>query len=338
VQHHTNSVCNMLCKLICPTCKRELMPESEGLCCPACQRRFAMRRGILSFLKPDESFNPTGFQDKQERAWCSSAQLRERIRGSRLLTVLNRLRVQFSMSGRRDRIFYDEMRGGASDRLILDVGCGGGRHYFCEYGKVVGVDPVLDLLEISKTIYNEVYHASAFELPFADNTFDYVVSSDVIGHIPVADKDRMFAEMYRVLRPGGRTVHVIETDATNFWFRFAHRYPELFKKYFIELPGHISLELPSQVRARFLRHGFKEIRFRKYAGAILECGTISGLFDNEFKHHSSLIRLVVGIDRPLSRSVWSKETANLLLEPLARFLDAITPIDSATGALVVFEK
>ena len=312
--------------------------ETASWRCSGCKREYAIRQGVLSFLTPEESFNPTNCRDKQEQAWASSAQLRDRIRHSKVLSFVNWMRIKFSMSGRRDRIFYNEMHAGNPNRLILDVGCGGGRHYLCDYGKVVGIDPVLDLLQIAKTIYSEVYHASAFNLPFADGTFDYVVSSDVIGHIPVESKDRMFAEIYRVLKPGGRTVHVIETDGNTRWFRFAHRYPALFQKYFVDRPGHISLELPTRLKARFLKQGFREVRFLKYASAVMECGALAGFFDNEYKQQSAGLRLAVGLDRLLARHLLVKELVNLLLEPVAQIVDRVTPQDNATGALVVFEK
>lgn len=328
----------MLTKLVCPLCRRELLQEATSLRCPRCGCDYPLRHGIFSFLGADESFNPTSFQEKQENAWSSSAQLRDRIRRNKLLTFLNWLRIKFSMSGRRDRIFHNEMHGGDPEALILDVGCGGGRHYFCDYGRVIGIDPVLELLEISKKIYAEVYHASAFQLPFADNSFDYVVSSDVIGHIPVEQKDKMFAEMYRVLRPSGKTVHVIETDAANVWFCFAHKYPDLFQKYFVEVPGHISLEMPTELQARFLRHGFKQIRFKKFAGAVQECGALSGFFNNEYKQKSRAVSLVVQLDRLLARSLVMKELVNLVLEYPAALVDLLTPLNSANGALVVFQK
>lgn len=328
----------MLANPVCPTCRQPLVEQSNSVECPACKVRYPYVEGILSFLSRDASFNPTAFKEKQEKAWSASARLRDRVRNSRFLSLLNWMRIKLSVSGRRDRIFYNEMHGGSPNRLILDVGCGGGRHYFADYGKVVGIDPVLDLLGIAKTIYSEVYHGSAFALPFADGTFDYVVSSDVIGHIQTEDKDRMFAEMYRVLRPGGRTVHVIETDSTNLWLSFAHRYPELFQRYFVEVPGHISLEMPSALRARFLRHGFKEVRFEKFSSTIQECGTIYGCFNNEFKEKHLGVKLAVAVDRLFSRNLLTAEAANLLLEPVARICDWMTPFDSASGALVVYEK
>jgi SAM-dependent methyltransferase len=329
----------MLVKLICPACKSDMNHQAAAAWkCPACRHEYPMRNGVLCFLDSKEGFNVGDFQDKQETAWTDSAQLRDRIRQSRLLSFLNRQRIRFSLSGRRDRIFLREMGRGKSDRLILDVGCGGGRHYFCDYGKVIGVDPVPELLQISKQIYSEVYQASATELPFADGTFDYVVSSDVIGHIPFEIKDRMFAEMYRVLKKGGRTVHVIETEGNNRLMRFAHSFPELYQRYFVDKPGHISLELRSQLRARFLRHGFKEIAFKNIGGAIPECGGLSGLFNNEYQTKSMALRFLMRIDRMLSRSLLVKESVNLLLEPLAKVEDMLSPFDHPSGALVVFEK
>lgn len=44
--------------------------------------------------------------------------------------------------------------------------------------------------------------SEAERLPFDDASFDAVISNGVIDLIP--DKDAVFAELYRVLRPGGR--------------------------------------------------------------------------------------------------------------------------------------
>ncbi len=328
----------MLVKLVCPACKTALIQQAEGWRCVPCERRFLPRQGVLSFLDSREVFNASPCEDAQKQDWSATAQLRERIRQSRWLSLANLLRIKFSLSGRRDRIFYDEMRHGNKQQIILDLGCGGGRHYFCDYGQVVGIDPVLELLQMSRKIYAEVYHGSALTLPFADNSFDYVVSSDVIGHIPVEAKDTLFREVYRVLKKGGRAVHVIETDSTNRWYRLAHQHPDLFQRYFVDGPGHIGLELPTRLRARFLKHGFKEVTFRRMGGNVLECGMIAGFFNNEFKARCWHLSLLAPLDGLLARNLAVKEAVNLLLEPLARIDDYFTPLDHASGALVVFEK
>jgi arsenite methyltransferase len=48
----------------------------------------------------------------------------------------------------------------------------------------------------------EFLEAEAERLPFDDASFDVVISNGVIDLIP--DKDAVFAELYRVLRAGGR--------------------------------------------------------------------------------------------------------------------------------------
>lgn len=328
----------MLAQLVCPACRVPLLQTEAGFDCPRCAKRYVRRHGILSFVETGEQFNAGEFEDKQKSAWNDTASLRLRIRKNRFLSFLNSIRIRFSLSGRRDRLFLKEMGGGSKDRLILDLGCGGGRHYFTNYGRVVGIDPVLDLLQLSAKLYDEVYHCGGFRLPFADETFDYVVSTDVLGHILPADKDVIFSEIFRVLKKGGRTAHLIETDSTNYWFRLARKYPELFQKYFIDLPGHVGLEFPTQLRDRFLRHGFKVVRFSKLSSNLAELGTLRACLGKEFTERSGIIRTLVAVDGLLAKSMVIREPLHFLMEPLAILDDWMTPLDHGCGALVVFEK
>ena len=58
-------------------------------------------------------------------------------------------------------------------------------------------------------------HASAENLPLADNSVDCVVSNGIFNLS--ADKEAIFAEISRVLKPGGRTVNaeiVLRTEPT----------------------------------------------------------------------------------------------------------------------------
>ena len=328
-----------LVKLVCPTCKQPVVSAGVDWKCPSCNQPFTRNQGILSFLTPEERFNESVFEAKQIEAWTTSARLRDKIRSSAFLTFINLVRIKFSLSGRRDRLFRDEMLPGASrERLILDLGCGGGRHYFCEYGKVIGVDPVLPLLQMAGKIYDEVYQTSGFKLPFADGSFDYVVSSDVLGHISFEHKDLLFSEIHRVLKKGGRTVHCSEADSNNVWYRFAHKYPELFDVHFVDKPGHIGMELPTRIRARFLRHGFKEITFRRLNSTIQEPGTLVALFDNEYRTKSKWIGACVAIDKVLTANFALREVQNFILEPLAKLEDWLMPLDTTSGALIVYEK
>jgi SAM-dependent methyltransferase len=92
------------------------------------------------------------------------------------------------------------------DGRILDVGCGTGRHttYLADRGDdVVGVDQSPEMLAraVAKHDVSEVCQAVLTELPFADGTFDAVLSALVLTHFP--DLDGPITEATRVVRPGG---------------------------------------------------------------------------------------------------------------------------------------
>jgi SAM-dependent methyltransferase len=97
---------------------------------------------------------------------------------------------------------------------ILDAGCGTGRHLFEAYrfedAQVVGVDLNWeDLRKARYTLYTmgeasrgswAVSRADATRLPFRDASFDLVICSEVLEHVP--DNHAAVAELVRVLKPG----------------------------------------------------------------------------------------------------------------------------------------
>lgn len=100
---------------------------------------------------------------------------------------------------------------------VLDVGCGLGRHSLIAYRdypvKVYGVDLSLDDLLQAKSRIKDIQenHCSGdllflqsdgFHLPFQDASFDVVVCSEVLEHVPSYEK--LVEELIRVLKPGGR--------------------------------------------------------------------------------------------------------------------------------------
>ncbi len=101
----------------------------------------------------------------------------------------------------------------ATDR-VLDVGCGLGgtaRHLAEEYEcHVTGVDlteeyvtvgsKLTELVKLSDRV--ELRHASALKLPFEAETFDIVWTQHV--QMNIADKNRFYSEIARVLKSGGR--------------------------------------------------------------------------------------------------------------------------------------
>ena len=85
---------------------------------------------------------------------------------------------------------------------ILDVGCGSSR--IIGSSRLVGLDIVLGKLRYARRYGNPLVHGSIFELPFKDASFDCVICSEVIEHVPADEK--VFSELLRVLEPGGRLI------------------------------------------------------------------------------------------------------------------------------------
>jgi ubiquinone/menaquinone biosynthesis C-methylase UbiE len=85
---------------------------------------------------------------------------------------------------------------------VLDVGVGLGRVLspFTELDRY-GIDISLDYLSIAKKNGIEVALSSVDDMPFPDDTFDLVISCDVIEH--VIDLHSCYQQMVRVLKPGG---------------------------------------------------------------------------------------------------------------------------------------
>jgi len=98
---------------------------------------------------------------------------------------------------------------------VLDLGSGAGTDSLIasqmvgSRGSVTGIDMTPAMLGKARaaaaemgTTNVEFVESEAESLPFADGTFDVVISNGVIDLIP--DKDAVFAELHRVLVPGGR--------------------------------------------------------------------------------------------------------------------------------------
>jgi len=83
----------------------------------------------------------------------------------------------------------------------LDIGCGSSRILGDLGDRSIGLDVQLSKLRYSKCYHHPLVQASGLALPFADNTLEQVVCSQVIEHIPSGAQP--FQEMARVLRDGG---------------------------------------------------------------------------------------------------------------------------------------
>lgn len=119
---------------------------------------------------------------------------------------------------------FDELRG----KDVLEVGCGTGVHarLLAQAGaRVTAVDLTPTAVELTRArlalhgLEAGVREADAEQLPFADNSFDFIWSWGVIHHS--ARTEQVAAELARVLRPGGRiALMVYHRSSITYWLQY----------------------------------------------------------------------------------------------------------------------
>ena len=162
-------------------------------------------------------------------------------------------------------IRFDELGLRSGDR-VLDVGSGFGRHvYECARrgAHVVALDYAADEVvqtrdtlaamvetqEISAEKLIGVLRGDARKLPFPDESFDVVITSEVLEHIQ--DDVAAIAEMVRVLKPGGRfaaTVPAWLPEAINWKLSDEYHAPK-------SVGGHVRIYAKTELRAKLRTAG-----------------------------------------------------------------------------------
>jgi SAM-dependent methyltransferase len=122
---------------------------------------------------------------------------------------------------------------------LLDVGCNvGDLLKFCGETwpalRLAGVEINSDALERARQSLPgaDLRLAGADALPFPDESFDCVTCIEVLEHVPAARRRRAVAEMWRVLRRGGRLVLRVPHAGAFAWLdpdNFRFRFPGLYR-------------------------------------------------------------------------------------------------------------
>jgi SAM-dependent methyltransferase/uncharacterized protein YbaR (Trm112 family) len=198
--------------LHCPRDHRALDPDGDALVCAA-GHRYPVVDGIplllveeerpthaachLSLERPEETYaRPEDLLDDVISATCGN--LYKHLIGNVTTYPIPEIRLPPG-EGRR----------------FLEVGCNWGR--WCVSAarrgyEVVGVDPSLDAIRAARRVAEQLgvdatyVVADARHLPFADRSFDVVFSYSVFQHFGKEDALASFAELGRVLAPGGQSL------------------------------------------------------------------------------------------------------------------------------------
>jgi demethylmenaquinone methyltransferase / 2-methoxy-6-polyprenyl-1,4-benzoquinol methylase len=153
-------------------------------------------------------------------------------------------------------------------------------------GEVFGLDFSENMLKIGQKKVEqlslkqvELIHGNAMELPFEDNTFDYVTIGFGLRNVP--DYLQVLKEMNRVLKPGGMAVCLETSQPTMFGFKqlyyFYFRFimptiGKIFAKSYNEYSWlqESARDFPGmkQLASMFESAGFKNVIFKPYSGGV----------------------------------------------------------------------
>src|SRR5258705_13156546 len=203
----------------------------------------------------------------------------------------------------------------SSGESVLDIGCGPG--YLCEsmgeivgrQGTVVGIDISTDLIALCNRrkalTWLSYAIADATNVNQADASFDVVVCTQVAEYVP--DVDRVLAEAFRVLKPGGRAVIVAtDWDAVVWHSEKPERMAAVMKSW----ESHCAHpRLPRSLSSRFVRAGF-----RVDGASVFPILNLQWRDDTYSKGLSGLIRDFVGRKNelpPQDPKEWYDEFARL---------------------------
>ncbi|UYZ20575.1 demethylmenaquinone methyltransferase [Mesobacillus jeotgali] len=153
-------------------------------------------------------------------------------------------------------------------------------------GEVVGLDFSKNMLKIGEEKLQarnldqaNLIHGNAMELPFEDNSFDYVTIGFGLRNVP--DYNQVLREMYRVLKPGGMAVCLETSQPTMPGFKQAYRlyfrfvmpmFGKLFAKSYDEYSWlqESAKDFPGmkELAKMFSEAGFINVEYKPYSGGV----------------------------------------------------------------------
>ncbi len=158
----------------------------------------------------------------------------------------------------RHRIILGFLAASPRHARVLDIGCGSSR-IIQDLPQVIGLDILLPKLRFLRGRHSRLIQGDIFALPFPGAAFDAVICSEVIEHIP--DRPSLFAELTRILRPGGTLVLGTPDYGRWLWWMLEYCYGKI-------LPGayaheHIKHYTRASLTERLRAYGYAipEIRY-----------------------------------------------------------------------------
>ena len=211
----------LLENLACPTCQAHPLKVSrDSLTCPVCSQVFPIRDSIC-YLLPDYSRFAHYFTEYEADKLTKDRDIITKKGSSTDESIGQGYDEKWMIPGSRrevvERVTAFEELALQPDVTCLDLGAGTLRCslYALEKGaaRVCGIDLNPGMLKAGRRKAAERGYAERVDIvvadvrfiPFRDETFDSLISLELIEHIPVG-ATRIFQEIFRVLKPGGKAV------------------------------------------------------------------------------------------------------------------------------------
>ena len=196
-------------RLCCPRCRGQLRADASSLSCDACPAHFPIRDGVplLAVQGTADSWEPQVQVDEDSSEYQQAYQ---EVDEAAAYNHAYRDEMLKRWSTRREYRLLDRLLSSQPRcESILDIPCGGGR-------LSPGIAPYTDLLIEADIAEGQVLYgsrsqnletpqiwmtASAFHIPFADNSVDGTVCCRLCHHLPTPiERERLVRELLRVSR------------------------------------------------------------------------------------------------------------------------------------------
>ncbi len=139
----------------------------------------------------------------------------------------------------------------------LEFGCGGGNRWLASNYIMTGLEYGLSAAAAASQVYDNCCCGDVSDTSFADESFDFACSCFVLEHLPPLIAERAMKEMWRVLRPGGKFIALVDLHCDRpFLRKLRDRYPVVYQEAMIDTPGHRGLVSAEQWRTAVMAAGF----------------------------------------------------------------------------------
>lgn len=145
----------------------------------------------------------------------------------------------------------------------LEFGCGGGNRWLASNYEMTGLEYGMSAVVAAQKVYANSLYGDASDTLFREMSFDFTCSCFVLEHLPPLVAEKTIKEMWRILRPGGKFISLMDLHCDRpFLRKLRERYPAVYRETMIDNPGHLGLVSADQWHEAVIAAGFEIVVWR----------------------------------------------------------------------------